>query len=72
MPTFTFTVDAVDCVTCGLLIDKAVQQLPGVVRAHTSVPAGRTVVDVDDATWSARQIAHAITATGYAAHWEQP
>jgi Cu+-exporting ATPase len=65
--TYTFTVTGMHCASCGMLIDDALEELPGVHRSQTSVRAGRTLVDVDAADVDPLVIAAVITATGYPA-----
>ena len=65
--TYTFTVTGMHCASCGMLIDDALEELPGVHRSQTSVRAGRTLVDVDAAQVDPLVIAAVITATGYPA-----
>ncbi|MFI7542203.1 heavy-metal-associated domain-containing protein [Actinoplanes sp. NPDC049599] len=45
--THTFTVTGMRSASCARRIDRALEDLPGVHRAQTSVTAGRTVVDTD-------------------------
>ena len=47
---FVVAVGGMHCASCGLLIDEAVEELPGVASAATDIRAGRTIVRpaVDD------------------------
>ena len=65
--TYTFIVRGMHCASCGLLIDDALEELPGVHRSQTSVRAGRTVVDTDAAGIDPDLLAAVITAAGYTA-----
>jgi copper chaperone len=65
--TYTFIVTGMHHTSCGRLIDAALEELPGVYRSQTSVPAGRTVVDTDAAGVDPHLLAAVITATGYPA-----
>ena len=62
--TYTFTVTGMHCASCGMLIDDALEEIPGVHRSQTSVRAGRTLVDVDAAQVDPLVLAAVITATG--------
>ena len=65
--TYTFIVTGMHGASCGTLIDTALEELPGVHRSQTSVPAGRTVVDTDAAGVDPHLLAAIITAAGYPA-----
>ena len=65
--TYSFTVTGMHCGSCGLLIDEALEQTPGVHRAQTSVRAGRTVVDADSAVADPDTLLAVINAAGYIA-----
>jgi copper chaperone len=65
--TYTFAVTGMHCASCGMLIDDALEELPGVHRSQTSVRAGRTVVDTDAAGVDPNLLAAVITAVGYPA-----
>lgn len=62
-----FKVSGMHCASCGLLIDEALEDLPGVARSTTDPRAGRAVVQVDLNTTSVDEILAAISATGYEA-----
>ncbi|MFF5233594.1 heavy-metal-associated domain-containing protein [Dactylosporangium sp. NPDC000521] len=63
--THTFTVTGMHCASCGLRIDDAIEDLPGVRRSTTSARTGRTVVEHDGL--DPQDLAAAITAAGYGA-----
>jgi copper chaperone len=65
--TITVRVDGMHCASCGLLVDDAVEDLPGVHSSQTSTRDGRTVVRLDPAQCSPQDIVAAITALGYQA-----
>lgn len=65
--TYTFIVTGMHRASCGKVIDAALEELPGVHRSQTSVPAGRTVVDTDAAGVDPDVLAAVITAAGYPA-----
>ncbi|MGQ0466138.1 MAG: heavy-metal-associated domain-containing protein [Sporichthyaceae bacterium] len=65
--TIEFAVTGMHCASCGLLIDDAVEELPGVVRAHTDVRRERTVVELDGTGASVEQVLAVIAAEGYGA-----
>ena len=69
--TYSFTVTGMHCASCGMLIDDALEELPGVHRSQTSVRAGRTIVDVDPDV-EPDTLAAVITATGYPAKRQTP
>ena len=61
-------VGGMHCPSCGLLIDDALEELPGVTSSATDVRAGRTVVRLtDDATLDASTVIATIAELGYAA-----
>ena len=65
-----FDVKGMHCGSCGLTIDEAVEDIPGVARAHTSYKSGSTEVTLrEDASpeQMTREVLAAITAVGYAA-----
>ena len=41
----SFAVTGMHCASCGLLIDEALEELPGIDRAQTDLRHGRTTVD---------------------------
>ena len=65
--TYTFAVTGMHCPSCGMRIDDALEELPGVHRSQTSVRAGRTIVDTDAAGVDPDMLAAVITAAGYPA-----
>ena len=62
-----FIVTGMHCASCGLLIDDALEELPGVARAQTDSRKGRTVAQVDLAITSVDDMMAAIADAGYAA-----
>ena len=66
--TYTFIVSGMHCASCGMLIDDALEEIPGVQRSQTSVRAGRTVVHTEPTGPEPRNLAAAITSAGYTAH----
>lgn len=65
--TLAFAVTGMHCASCGLLVDDAVEELPGVARSETDSRRGRTVVRADLATTTPDDIVAAIAEAGYAA-----
>lgn len=55
------------CASCGLLIDEALEDLPGVERSATKVRKGRTVVRFDDQTGSVDSMLATLVELGYTA-----
>lgn len=70
--THTFVIDGMHCASCGLLIDETLEDLPGVLRAQTSMKAGRSTVVLDPGQLGPAQIVAAITDAGYRAILEMP
>lgn len=66
--TYTFTVTGMHCGSCGLLIDETIEETAGVHRSHTSVRAGRTVVDADPTVIDPHVLTAVIGSLGYTAH----
>ena len=66
MATHTFRVEGMHCGSCALLIDDALEDLPGVRSTQTSMKKGRSTVELDPTTSPAEVIA-AITDLGYTA-----
>jgi copper chaperone len=68
---YTFQVDGMSCGSCGLLVDDAVEDLPGVRRAKTSARTRTCTVEVEpagelgDPDAAAKAIALAIGRAGY-------
>ena len=65
--TAAFVVTGMHCVSCGMLIDDAVEELGGVRSCATDARRGRTVVRFDPAATSPEAIAAAIEEAGYRA-----
>lgn len=65
--TYTFRVEGMHCGSCALLIDDALEDLPGVRNTQTSVKQGRSVVELDPAESTPRDVVAAIGALGYTA-----
>ncbi|WP_020389669.1 heavy-metal-associated domain-containing protein [Kribbella catacumbae] len=65
--TVTFEVSGMHCGSCALLIDDALEDLPGVNSTHTSVKAGRTVVDLDPDQVGVAEVVATISELGYQA-----
>jgi copper chaperone len=67
MTSVVFEVTGIHCSSCGILIDDAVEDLPGVARSRTNTRNGRTRVDFDPSLTSATDIVTAISGAGYPA-----
>lgn len=65
MNRFEFAVTGMHCPSCGMLIDDAVEDLPGVIRSHTDMRTERTVVEVEGNGTGVEQLTEAIVAAGY-------
>ena len=72
MTTITLRVDGMHCASCGLLLDDAVEDLPGVIRVETRVREGRMTVQIDPDRCTPQQIVAVVTETGYAAEVVDP
>ncbi|MGY0499392.1 heavy-metal-associated domain-containing protein [Nocardia sp. FBN12] len=67
MATHTFEIHGMHCGSCALLIDDALEDLPGVRTTQTSRKKGRATVELDPALNSPGDIVTAITELGYTA-----
>lgn len=65
--THTFRVEGMHCGSCALLIDDALEDLPGVHRTQTTMKAGRSTVELDVTKTSPREVIHVIEELGYRA-----
>ncbi|GAA3390348.1 heavy-metal-associated domain-containing protein [Cryptosporangium minutisporangium] len=71
LTTLTIQVTGMHCASCGLLVDEAVEDLPGVKASSTSVRAATTTVELDTARCAPADVLDAINATGYAARLDR-
>jgi copper chaperone CopZ len=53
------------CASCSLLIDDALEDLPGVHESHTDLKAQRSTVQLDTARTTPQQVIDTITDLGY-------
>jgi len=58
-------IDGMHCVSCGLNIDGAVEELPGVTKSQTDYAHGKTNIDYDSTQVTPEQIAITIEKLGY-------
>lgn len=65
MATTELRVDGMHCASCGMLIDDALEDLPGVASSSTNVRRKRTRVEYDPAATDLDAITNAITDLGY-------
>ena len=65
MVTHELRVEGMHCASCGMLIDEAVEDLPGVASSSTNVRRKRTRVCFDPAATDVSVIAGAIAELGY-------
>ncbi|MGH3775968.1 MAG: heavy-metal-associated domain-containing protein [Pseudonocardiaceae bacterium] len=65
--THIFRVEGMHCGSCALLIDDALDDLPGVHRSQTTVKAGRSTVELDVNQSSPQDVISAIEELGYRA-----
>lgn len=62
-----FEVTGMHCGSCGLLIDDALADLPGVISSRTSVKNARASVDIEPAQLDESAIVTAVAELGYQA-----
>lgn len=67
MTRVELAVRGMHCASCGLLIDDAVEELPGVIRVHTDTRTDRTTVELDGTGVGVDEVIAAIAAEGYVA-----
>ena len=65
MATHELRVDGMHCASCGMLIDDALEDLPGVASASTNARRKRTRVEFDPTATDLATIAKTITELGY-------
>ena len=63
----TLGVSGMHCGSCAMLIDDALEDVPGVISTRTSVKGGRTVVELDPDRVDAEDVVATITQLGYQA-----
>ena len=63
----TFRVEGMHCSSCAMLIDDALEDLPGVRSAQTSMKKSASTVELDTATTSPDDVVSAIEELGYRA-----
>ena len=64
---YRFSVDVMTCGSCGMLVDDAVEDVPGVRRSRTSVRGGLCTVEIDPSGVDPEAILGAIGRAGYRA-----
>lgn len=67
MNTIVLAIEGMHCASCGMLIDEAVEELPGVRKSTTDMKAERTTVDLDGSGAGPAEVVAAIEAEGYRA-----
>jgi copper chaperone len=60
-------ISGMHCASCGILIDDALEELPGVLSARTDVRSETTTVQLDGSQTSLDQVLAAVAGEGYAA-----
>lgn len=65
MSTIVLAISGMHCASCGMLIDEAVEDLPGVRGSRTDMKAERTTVDLDGSGAGPAEVVAAIEAEGY-------
>ena len=67
MATHIFRVEGMHCGSCALLIDDALEDLPGVQSTQTTVKQGRSTVELDPSQSTPEDVIRAIEELGYQA-----
>lgn len=67
MTTIVLAISGMHCASCGMLIDEAVEELPGVRRSSTDLRAERTTVELEGSGTGPAEVVAAIEAEGYTA-----
>ena len=65
--TLVFRVEGMHCGSCALLIDDALEDLPGVQSTQTTVKQGRSTVELDPSQSTPEDVIRAIEELGYQA-----
>ena len=65
MASHDLRVEGMHCASCGMLIDDALEDLPGVATSSTNVRRKRTRVEFDPAATDLEAITKAIADLGY-------
>ena len=65
MATYTLAVEGMHCGSCALLIDDALEDLPGVRSTQTTVKQGRSVVELDEDQSQLHDVINTIKELGY-------
>lgn len=65
--THVFRVEGMHCGSCALLIDDALEDLPGVQSTQTTVKQGRSTVELDPSQSTPVDVIRAIEELGYQA-----
>ncbi|QJY47833.1 heavy-metal-associated domain-containing protein [Pseudonocardia broussonetiae] len=65
--THTFRIEGMHCGSCALLIDDALEDLPGLRRTQTSMKRARTVVELAPGGATAADVIAAVEELGYTA-----
>ncbi|MDX8143197.1 Copper chaperone CopZ [Lentzea albidocapillata subsp. violacea] len=65
--THVFRVEGMHCGSCALLIDDALEDLPGVQSTQTAVKQGRSTVELDPGQSTPEDVIRAIEELGYQA-----
>ncbi len=63
-----FSVEGIDCATCGLAIEKRLKKLEGVDAVGTSVMLNRVFVDYDESKVGISEITEVIKEAGYSGY----
>jgi copper chaperone len=65
--TYVFRVEGMHCGSCALLIDDALEDLPGVHSTQTTMKQGRSTVELDLSLSDPEDVVQVIEALGYRA-----
>ena len=65
MTTHTVRIDGMHCGSCALLIDDALEDLPGVRSTQTTMKKGRSTIELDQDLTGIRDVISTIEELGY-------
>jgi len=67
MAIHVFQIEGMHCGSCALLIDDALQDLPGVRSTHTTIRQQRSTVELDETQTALKEVINTISELGYQA-----
>ncbi|MEK7521897.1 MAG: cation transporter [Patescibacteria group bacterium] len=66
-----FKIDGMDCVSCAVMIDDVLEEVPGVLSSKTSYAKGETEVEFDEGKTTEEDVAASIEQGGYSVESNQ-